>query len=216
MRAALLAAAVLAALVAVAPAVADTNAQTVYVVNQSTTVSDAQIANDLPAFQYGVADLGRYWGVTATLVQDNAPPAGATTIRIIDSSDQAGVLGYHDFKGAPVAYVFAGTSAAFGVSWTSVFSHELDEMLVDPNTDRAAVGTNNRVWLVEVCDPVSDGTYTRAAADGTPVELSDFVTPAWYDGRGRLFDIRGAVRRAGRIGKDGYAYYWSGGAWKAA
>lgn len=77
--------------------------------------------------------------------------------------------------------------------WTDAFSHELMETLADPTN----LGD-------EVCDPV-DGSFIidrrgmRLAGgymlDG--VTVSDFVTPAWFDGGPGPYDWTQLVRRPG-------------------
>jgi len=49
---------------------------------------------------------------------------------ILDDSDQAGALGYHDLTsdGLPIGKVFAASDLKAGTSWTVTASHELLEM----------------------------------------------------------------------------------------
>jgi hypothetical protein len=69
-------------------------------------------------------------------------------------------------------------------TWTVQLSHEVVEMLVDPDL------TGD-----EVCDPVEEDAYRL---DG--VWVSDFVTPAWFTGGGGPFD---QMRLVGRPGGQG-------------
>jgi hypothetical protein len=103
-----------------------------------------------------------------------------------DTTDTPGALGYHYIQpnGLPAAYVFAKTCIAYGTSPSSVASHELLEMLADPYIDNVTQITNSTFYAQEVCDPVEQSAYMRTVTlgDGTSVtvEVSDFVTPAWF------------------------------------
>jgi hypothetical protein len=194
---------------------------TLYVENTSTVVTDAQIADALPAFQASVSqDLAPIWGADATLVQAPAP-AGAWTITVSDNSDVNGALGYHWLAdGVPYGKVFAVDSADDGANWQVVFTHELFEMLVDPYANRASLSKrfgkqHARWWLTEVGDPVEsdDYAYTRPSATGQPVFISDFITPAWYDKSSTRYDFRGYVKRPTQLLPGGYANYWLNGRW---
>jgi hypothetical protein len=182
----------------------------VYVNNLSADVPQQDVDAALPAFQTMVSrDLAAVWGVDATLTTDPAyKDSAAMEVRLEDDADCMGCLGYHDIADRPYARVFARTSAEYNESWQLVFSHELEEMLVDPVVNRFS-RWNGRNWLVEVSDPCESGMYAYFI-DG--VAVSDFVTPRWYDAglRGR-FDFTGRLRRAGQIGRHGYASYWDGG-----
>jgi len=81
---------------------------------------------------------------------------------------------------APNPAVAVGTSGGSYAQWSVTFSHEVMETLADPQmTGR------------EVCDPVQDGSYWL---DG--VQVSDFVTPAWFKGGRGPFDAARLVDHA--------------------
>ncbi len=85
------------------------------VINESTVVSDAEVTPVVGALQKQVTNEFRpIWGVDAelTLVPKNTlPPSGSWWLVILDDSDQAGALGYHDLtsEGLPIGKVFAGS-----------------------------------------------------------------------------------------------------------
>jgi hypothetical protein len=91
----------------------------------------------------------------------------------------------------------------FGVPWTSVFSHELLEMLGDPRTnmvvsvDADSQGTSAQEYRAEACDAVEQSEYTITVA-GVQTVLSDFVTQAWFDPAAVAgpFDHLGLVKAA--------------------
>lgn len=62
---------------------------------------------------------------------------GSWWLGIFDDSDVPGALGYHDVtnEGLPLGKVFAGTDIKYEANWTVALSHELLEMLADPEID---------------------------------------------------------------------------------
>lgn len=192
----------------------------VYVQNKSAAVTSAELVDAMPAFQAAVSeDFAPVWGTDCKLIL-GYPPKGAMRIVLTDNVDVWGALGYHwVFTGAPTSKVFPQMSEDNGVSWQLVFTHELFEMLADPWVNRASLSKRTalmppRWWLVEVADPVEDTafTYTKPGISGTPVEISDFITPAWYGGA-PPYDFTGHVIRPLQILDGGYANYWMNGRW---
>ena len=72
----------------------------VAVINESTVVSDSDIDKAVQSLQVQVSrDFAGPWGIDATLQFVKAgtqPPAGLWWLVILDNSDPAGALGYHD------------------------------------------------------------------------------------------------------------------------
>jgi hypothetical protein len=111
------------------------------VINESTVLADTDVVPVVAALQKQVTnDFGPVWG-TATqlsiLPKGNQPPSGSWWLVLLDDSDQANALGYHDLtaEGLPIGKVFAASDLKAGTSWTVTASHELLEMLGDPNKD---------------------------------------------------------------------------------
>ena len=160
----------------------------VAITNESTVLTDAEVENAMIAFQNAVHYHFRaYWNETCTLQYfgKNSIPSTAWQMAILDDSDQAGALGYHDetSEGLPLAKVFAKTDKDFGYNWTVTLTHELFEMLADPYIDLAAQTSNTEFYGYEVGDPVEDDKYAIwfKGADGQrTIAISDFVTPAWF------------------------------------
>jgi len=82
--------------------------------------------------------------------------------------------GVHLWYGRPYALVWTGGSTV--EAWSRDFSHEILEMLVDPETNRS-VYHDGVGQLVEVADPVEWDGYRLNG-----VFVSDFVLPAWFAG----------------------------------
>lgn len=158
------------------------------VLNRSTVLTDAQVSAVVPALQTQVhRDWAPVWGSDADLsfVATGAqPPAGAWWLVVSDDSDQAGALGYHDLtnEGLPMGKVFARSDIDAGLQWTVTASHELLEMLGDPDINLAAYvfssATAGRIYAYEVADACEADQYGYAI-DG--IQVSDFVFPAWFE-----------------------------------
>jgi hypothetical protein len=154
------------------------------ITNASTCLTDAQVEAVLPALQKQVSDdFKAYWDLDCTLATlANSQPLtnGYWQIVILDNPDQAGALGYHEMTsaGTPLGKVFAKLDLDSGSSWTATLSHELLEMLADPWVNWCAVGSDSRIYALEVCDAVEDDNLGYRI-DG--VLVSDFITPAWFE-----------------------------------
>ncbi len=154
------------------------------ITNASTCLSDAQVEAVLPALQKQVTDeFQAYWGLDCALSflsKDQPLTQGWWQIVVMDSPDQAGALGYHELtsQGAPLGKIFAQLDLDSGSSWTATLSHELLEMLADPWINWCAVGTDSKIYALEVCDAV-EADNLGYFIDG--VLVSDFVTPAWFE-----------------------------------
>jgi hypothetical protein len=169
-----------------------THAQTptiqISVINESTVLADADVVPVVAALQKQVTnDFRPVWGTDAelTIVPKGTQPAnGSWWLVLLDDSDQANALGYHDLtsEGLPIGKVFAASDLKAGTSWTVTASHELLEMLGDPNINLTVFVQNSNtagvLYAYEVCDACEDDTL------GYPIDsvmVSDFVYPAWFE-----------------------------------
>lgn len=148
-------------------------------------------------------------------VVDNAEgvPADHLPVYIGDKADVDGALGYHDQKkGVPYGKVFVdiildnggtllGDMAHPDIPCVSAtLSHEILELVADPWADYWAQGpmtVKGSLIALEVGDPVQDGTYFIDGAATSPVGVSNFVTPQWFDadlvGKAGDFDKMGVL-----------------------
>ena len=192
--------------------------------NLSTVISDAEVTKALPAFQKQVSnDFCGSWGIDATLkfLSPKAKlPVGAWLLGIFDNADQAGALGYHDLTkaGQPMGKVFAKTTLDEGGLWTVTFSHELLEILADPNINLCAFDEQNRrLYAYEVCDAV-EADKLGYDIDGTTV--SDFVLPSWFEPvhvtKGEKFAFQSKVKGPFQLLPGGYIGYYdlADGGWQ--
>jgi hypothetical protein len=156
--------------------------------NRSTVLTDAQVQAAVPSLQKQVhRDFAPVWGVDADLVfvgRNANPQSGTWWLGVFDNSDVADALGYHDLTqdGLPIGKIFAGTDLQVGASWTVTASHELLEMLGDPDINLTALvqdsDTSGTLFAYEVCDACEADEFGYKI-DG--VLVSDFVYPAWFE-----------------------------------
>jgi hypothetical protein len=170
-----------------------THAQTptiqISVINESTVLADADVAPVVAALQKQVTnDFRPVWGTDAELSivsKGSQPPSGNWWLVLLDDSDQANALGYHDLtsEGLPVGKVFAASDLKAGTSWTVTASHELLEMLGDPNINLTVFvqssNTAGILYAYEVCDACEDDSLGYQIDN---ILLSDFVYPSWFEG----------------------------------
>ncbi len=158
------------------------------VINESTVLTDADVNPVVAALQQQVTnDFRPIWGTDAVLnfiPQGTPAPAGTWALVVLDDSDQAGALGYHDLTpdGLPLGKVFAASDLKAGTSWSVTASHELLEMLADPTINLTAFvqneNTTGTLYAYEVCDACEDDRFGYQIND---VLVSDFVYPAWFE-----------------------------------
>jgi hypothetical protein len=186
------------------------------VINASTVITDVEIPAVVDALQQQVdKDFGPIWGVSAKLnvvPRGTQPPSGTWWLTILDDSDQAGALGYHDLTsdGMPMGKVFAATDLKFGNAWSVTASHELLEMLVDPNinltvlvqSDSQTAGT---LYAYEVCDACENDNLGYKIGE---VLVSDFVYPSWFESfsnpTSAQFDRLSKISKPFELLKGGY------------
>jgi len=157
------------------------------VVNKSSVIRDGEVEAVVAPLQTQVRrDFAPVWGVDADLSfcpQGQTPPPGTWQILVLDDSDRAGDLGYHDLTddGFPQGKVFARTDINSNSAWTVSASHEVLEMLADPDINLYALwrsGNEFSFYSYEVCDPCNLDEYGYEI-DG--ILVSDFVYPAWFE-----------------------------------
>lgn len=158
------------------------------VINASTVISDDEARPVVQALQKQVTnDFRAAWGVDAELTfvpTGNEPRPKTWWLSILDDSDQAGALGYHDLTpdGLPIGKVFAATDLKYGDIWSVTASHELLEMLGDPNINLTVLvqssDTAGTLYAYEVSDACEADDYGYMVGD---IKVSDFVFPAWFE-----------------------------------
>jgi hypothetical protein len=152
-------------------------------------------------------DLAPIWDVGAAIqsYRDSHKIGDAWPVIVRDDIGQPGAASYHSTnKGMPFALI------AYNSDWPFMASHDLVEMLIDPNANRLISGPNPRRgqkkrvnYLVEVCDPCADRT-NGYQIDG--FQMADFCTPDFYlekPGNPR-YSFTGAISKPFEVLAGGY------------
>ncbi len=182
------------------------------VINESTVLTEtAEVAAVVAALQKQLdIDFAPAWNRDASLRLLSAAETDATAWQLVllDDADQADALGYHELTaaGLPLGKVFVKTTMDDKLNWTITASHELLEMLGDPDINLCAeFSTDNgsRFYAYEVCDACEDDSFGYAI-DG--VMVSDFVLPEWFmqSSQLKVYDFRGHVTKPFQLLTGGY------------
>src|SRR5262245_12152838 len=184
--------------------------------NRSLMLCDAVVAAVVPTLQVQVRrDFAPLWGIDADLTfvpKAQRPTAGSWWLVVADNSDLAGALGYHQLtpEGLPLGVVFAATDQQLGLQWTVSASHELIEMLGDPDLNLygfAQTGaTTGTLYAYELCDPCG---LDEQGYQINGVRVSNFVCPEWFESFRALgstrFDYCGLIERPFQLLPGGYS-----------
>ena len=151
-------------------------------------------------------DFGPAWhtGAQVDFVASAArPPADAWVVAVLDNSDQAGALGYHDLTpaGLPLGKVFAGTDRQYNQKVSVTLSHELLEMLGDPWMNLTAQSDDGKFYAWEACDAIE---ADQLGYDINGVTVSDFVTPHWFGHGAGPVDFKQRVTTPFELAAGGY------------
>ena len=187
------------------------------VVNQSAKVSPGDHMSAVAAVQIQVTrDFFPAWGVNATVnpygkVED--VPVGSLVVFMRDDIATPGAEGIHeDDNGNPMALVQCDDG------WTLTLSHEILEMLGDPdgNTTIKAKslkrGQGIVSFLKEASDPCEHPKYGYLI---NGVMVSDFVLLTYWTGSGKgKYSFTGAIKKPLTLGDGGYQSWEDGqGIW---
>lgn len=197
--------------------------------NSSTVVADAEVITMARACAHQVRyHAGPVWAKHAppvVFMPKNALPSvppGSWVFNVLDDSDQANALGWHteDQGGLVYGRIFAkpvldngGDVLTKPLSVASVASHEVLETLVDPNVNLWADDGKGTLYALEVGDPVESDAYPIGVGR-TPVTVSNFVTPAWFDAQaplGARYDWMGKLTKPFQLSAGGYVVRMTAG-----
>jgi len=173
------------------------------IANLTTTLDAAKLQSVVRAVAQQVReDFEPEWGRTATLasvttnLKDGklAPVQGLRSALIYVGDSHAdpttgvsGAFGYHDdtHRGVPYGFIYLDVCKQYGEDWTVTLSHEVLELLADPDAARAITGPapgggkGLAHYDLEVCDPTQGDTYEIGN-----VRVSNFVGRAYFGLRG--------------------------------
>lgn len=190
----------------------------VSVLNRSARVSDDEARAAVSALQTLVRrDFVPVWGIGAELTfvaKGSDPEPGSWWLVIEDEPDIPEMISYRTLtsEGLPQAKISVISAAENGEDWTLPASHDLLEMLANPQLNLTVFhsedGQTGRLYNREICDPVA-GLQTSYKIDG--VVVSDFVYPAWFesfrDANSTKFDHGGHLSAPFTRAPGGYTRY---------
>lgn len=193
------------------------------VINESSVVDDGTVEQYTQDLQTQLdRDYAKLWGVTAKLNfvpnEQNADHSHWWQV-VMDTTDQVDALGYHFVtdQGQPIGYTFAKTDIAYQEEPSTTLSHELLEMMGDPDINQTvtvelAETHKTRQYAYENCDAVEALSYKIGNTS-----VSDFVTPQWFipsSPTGTRFDYLNKVSSPFQLLEGGYIGYNDGDGWK--
>lgn len=165
------------------------------IINHS-KLPDDEVATHIAAVQEQMdKDVSPMWKVGVELIRipkGDLPPANECWMVYLDNADMAFALGYHDRtpSGHPMGKVFVETTLSAGSSVSRVLSHEVAELMVNPNLNRIVLAEGKQ-YLVEVGDPLSldeQGYYING------VLVSGIAYPDYFYRTGTNYDKNGHLK----------------------
>jgi hypothetical protein len=163
------------------------------VINFSTKLKDAEVQDAIRVMNRQIIeDFVPIWGYgrSLKLVAASFDPGDDSTLKeekvqadsviyLVDESSLPGALGYHDLnsRDIPFGFVFVLDPN----DWTTTFSHEVLELILDPTVNILVPGphptnpANTVLHAYEACDAVERMSYK---IDG--IAVSNFVTNSYF------------------------------------
>lgn len=164
-------------------------------------------------------------------------PMNAWPVYIVDTLDKglpSGVMGFHDIQaGIPYARIFVNEIRKCGgvnlykdettLTVASVVFHELLEMFGDCFANGWSQDAVGDFWALELADPVEANIIVtnvtsmktvnkKVETTMTPVGLSDYVYPAWFNPQSVAgpYNRAGTLKKPFQVDKHGYAIVFDG------
>src|SRR4051794_29135668 len=195
--------------------------QEVAVLNRSTAATDDEVHAIVDAAQQALDEhFTNAWGTPARLhfvaCDDTESWKGKSNLVVLDTSDEANALGYHDFtpEGLPLGKAFAKTDKMDGAKLSVTLTHELWEMIVDPQINLCVEDDQRGIFVAyESADAVE---ADNLAHDVNGIAISNFVLPSYFTRLGKgPYDFGHVLSHPFSLAPGGYEAYWSpNGGWQ--
>jgi len=122
--------------------------------------------------------------------------------------DAPGASAYHDIKGKGVPYSLCAVGTChslYGPNGISVdVSHEILETAGDQGANQYANDNKGLLHAMELCDAVEVQTYTKKCADGTEVQVSNWLLRSWFiPGSSGPYDYMSSAQLPGAVAPPG-------------
>jgi hypothetical protein len=156
-------------------------------IRETSILTDALVQAIVPALQTQIdRDFYPVWNLRADVSfvpPGQMIPGGACQAILVDTSPDVGALGFHDTTddGWPIAYVAVGDCLRDGLSWPVTVSHEILEMICDPEITKTVI-VNGEEFAFEVADSPEDDSYAYPVLGH---HVTAFVFPSWFDPNGQ-------------------------------
>jgi len=148
-------------------------------------VVNQQIANDFAPYWHMPATL-RLEGTRLDQPRANAAGVvrGDAVLYVTSETGMGDPEGFHErnFRGVPYGVVYSQISEETGDPWSVTLSHEVIELIADPQGNNYIMGRSPHdarktvFYWFELCDAVSSQTYE---IDG--IALQSFLLPAYFE-----------------------------------
>ncbi len=184
------------------------------VVRQTQLLLGADVRAMVAAIARQVSEhVGPAWGLGRMPIEicdEGLAPADAWIVRLVDEGtpgdlgwhSEAGSLPYGEVAVAPILAAGGGALTGRGPespAVSAVLSHEVIEMLCDPDAATWIDGPGGVQYALEACDPVEASGYQINGVD-----VSDFVPAPWF-GLAPTLTLAGNVLGPFGLAPGGYA-----------
>ena len=194
---------------------------TVY--NLSTVVNSSQLSSMVKAINNYLISFCNDWGLASINlnigVYNSHMGLQNDSIFILDYTDSEGSLGYHfEDNGYAIGRVFAKTILEYGgvvlyinapgsFSVSQCLSHELLEMIGNPEINLWALDNYGNMWARELCDSVESNLIVYTLPGNIKVGLSDYVLQSWFspDSISGPYNKKNTLSYPFQIDQNGYA-----------
>jgi len=196
-------------------------ATTIYCFNKSSVLKNTDMFLMINAINTMLPAFCRAWSLKPCSCIA-APPntrVGSTGMYCVflDTSTSPGTLAFHTETGnVPYGEIFVKTVLQYGGAMlmgsknsvptvAQAFSHEIFEMLVNPNINVWWQVSNSKLVPAEVCDPVQ-GSVVPIRVGSVIVGMSDYILPEWNDPQSTRgpYNFLNTLTRPFQMSKGGY------------
>lgn len=179
--------------------------QIIQIINRTKRIRDARFEYALPCWQFQITEqFAPKWGIDYRLefvARTERPDPRHWQLWMFDNSDEAGALGYHDFRdGQVTGKVFVEDDIRTGSEISVTVAHELIEMGADPYISRLSDPIDGWQYAIEPCDAVeADLDGPMITVGSSVIRGTNFCCPWYYripnaDGS-QDFDFMGKLSR---------------------
>lgn len=188
------------------------------IVNASNIISNEDLAQFAQDIQLQIdEDFYPIWGKRADITftpRHGHAPTGSWPIYVNRHSSDPDALGWHDMQGTRImGRIFAGDCVKYGISPSVDLSHEILEILGDPDCRQTMTLPDGRLVALEMCDPVESDRYGYVKGK---TRVSDFILPPYFHpGAGASrFDFAGHLPGpCPALTEGGYQSIFENGQW---